>query len=200
MSGKPVSQFAATEIGQGRVVDPRAHYKDHFKQEAKQVTEYLTGIHHARKLDFMQVGYSDTITKLSKLQADKPVVLQQPVAPEPAKTSTNTAADLIRLRQWEQQMSSTIAKESNDNRMKRYKNREVGRKASVNEIMTGKFTSMGEEKHGLGYDLFPQKCTHTQILAMTHSLAMPSADVIPAPPPPRRKWLGEGMGWSEHMS
>ena len=195
---KPVSQFAVTEIGQGRVENPRAHYKDHFRAEAAQVTEYLQGIHHARKLDFMQVGYSDTIGKLSKMQAEVPVVLQKPADPEPRKTSTTTAAEAMKLREWESRMSSTIAKESSDNRLKRYKNREVGRKSTVNAIMAGQFE--GENRVGLGYDIFPQRCTHTQILAMTHSLAMPSADIIPAPQPPRRKWLGEGVGWSSELS
>ena len=195
---KPVSQFAATEIGQGRTKSDREHYKDHFRKEAAEVTNYLQGIHHARKLDFMQVGYGDTINKLSKFQAEVPVVLTKPAAPEPGKTSTNTQADLIKLQEWESRMSATIAKESHDNQMKRYKNRGVGRKATVNEIMAGKFDE--KPKIGLGYDIFPVGCTHTQILAMTHSLAMPSADKIPDPPPPRRKWLGEGVGWSEHKS
>lgn len=195
---RTVSRFAATEIGQGRTVDERAHYKDHFKAEAAQVSQYLQGIHHARKLDFMQVGYSDTIGKLSKMQTNVPVVLQRQPEPEPRITSKNTQSDAIKLAAWERQMNSTIAKESHDNQMKRYRNREVGRKATVNEIMAGRFQD--PEKHGLGYDIFPQRCTHTQILAMTHNLAMPSADVIPAPPAPRRKWLGEGVGWSDEKS
>jgi len=194
MAARPVSQFAVTEIGQGRVASDRAHHKDHFRKEAQDVTAYLQGIHHARKLDFMQVGYSDTVAKLSKFQQEVPVVLTKPASPEPAKTSTNTAADAIKLKQWEQQMSATIAKESHDNQMKRYHNREVGRKAAVNEIITG---VGGTIKSGLGYDIFPQKCTHTQLLAMTHSLAAPRADIVPAPPPPRRRWLGEGVGWSD---
>jgi hypothetical protein len=52
-------------------------------------------------------------------------------------------------------MRKTIAKESHDNLMKRYENREKGRKATVNEIMSGRFS--GPEKHGMGHDIFPQK-------------------------------------------
>ena len=161
---KSVSQFAATEIGQGRTVDARVGFKTHFKDEAAKVTEYLQGIHHARKLDFMQVGYSDTITKLSKMQSNVPVALtreDESIHASNKVTSKNSMSESVKLRQWEEGMSKTIAKESHDNLMKRYENREKGRKATVNEIMSGRFS--GPEKHGMGHDIFPQKVCFTSV-------------------------------------
>ena len=187
-----VSRFSATEIGQGRTVDDRAHFKEHFKEEAKVISQYLQGVHHSRKLDWMQVGYDETSVKLSKMQQNVPVVLKRPEAEAPRMTSKDTAAKLITLRAHEEEMNRTIARESHNNQLKRYHNREVGRRAVADEVMAGKGPP---SKFGLGFDIFPQRCTHTQVLAMTHCLAMPSADVIPAPPAPRRKWLGEGVGW-----
>lgn len=161
---KSVSQFAASEIGQGRTDDARVGFKTHFKEEAAKVTEYLQGIHHARKLDFMQVGYSDTITKLSKMQSNVPVALtreDESIHASNKVTSKNTKSESVKLRQWEEGMNKTIAKESHDNLMKRYENREKGRKATVNEIMSGRFS--GPEKHGMGHDIFPQKVCFTSV-------------------------------------
>lgn len=43
--------------------------------------------------------------------------------------------------------------------------------------------------------IFPQKATHTQILAMTGSLKAPDANKIPPEVPRNKKWLGDGKGW-----
>lgn len=178
---KTVSQFAATEIGQGRTVDARAAFKTHFKDEAAKVTEYLQGIHHARKLDFMQVGYGDTVNKLSKMQSEVPVILardDESIHASNKVTSKNTISEAVKLRQWEEGMSKTIAKESHDNLMKRYENREKGRKATVNEIMSGRF--YGPEKHGMGHDIFPQKVRPLFYLSSKHVLLLTSLHLLSA--------------------
>lgn len=43
--------------------------------------------------------------------------------------------------------------------------------------------------------LFPQKATHTQILALTGTLKAPDANIIPPRVPRPKKWLGDGKGW-----
>ena len=46
--------------------------------------------------------------------------------------------------------------------------------------------------------LYPQKATHSQILAMTGSLKAPDPNIVPPLIPRGRKWLGEGIGWQEN--
>ena len=80
MSGrKPVSQFSATEIGQGGGGDPFEFQRKHFREEAGRVSEYLQGVHPARKIGHMQVNYSDTVNRMSKMQAEVPTALQPQV-------------------------------------------------------------------------------------------------------------------------
>ena len=116
---RTVSRFAATEIGQGRTTDDRAHFKEHFKQEGRQISEYLQGVHHSRKLDWMQVGYDETSQKLSKMQASIPVVLKKLQTESPQMTSKDTASKMITLRALEEQMNKTISLESYNNQLKR---------------------------------------------------------------------------------
>ena len=187
--GRKVSPWAATEIGHGSGggVD-NSHIRKHFREEGLVISDFLKGSHPARKLGHMQVNYSDTCTKLSKFQETKPTVLTKPPAPVPGKKSKNTELEQTRLRATEDAMNMAVRQEQSNNWLKRMHNREMGRKAQVNEIMAGTAPKPKVE-------LFPQKCTHTQILAMTGTLAAPRADIIPEPPLPRKKWLGEGVGW-----
>jgi hypothetical protein len=60
-----------------------------YKKEAKNVSEFLTGIHHSRKLPSMQINYSETVKKLSKCQSKVSVALEPPKPAEPAKHSKN---------------------------------------------------------------------------------------------------------------
>ena len=94
------------------------------------------------------------------------------------------------MRDYEQKMSQTISNEFQWNHSKRMYNREVGRKAAVNEVMAG--TAPPPK-----YVLFPQKMNHSQMLAMTKSIAAPDAR-IPAPSVKvGKKWGGDGVGWLE---
>lgn len=45
------------------------------------------------------------------------------------------------------------------------------------------------------HQLYPQKASHQQILAMTGSLKAPDARIIPPRMAKTRKWLGDGVGW-----
>jgi len=165
-----------------------SHIRKHFREEGGRVTEYLKGSHHARKLSHMQVAYGDTVGKLSNFQEQVPTVLKKPEVAMRQTMSKNTEVEQMRLRQAEDTMNVAVKSEQQNNWLKRMHNREVGRKAQVSDIMAGTAPYPKVE-------LFPQKCTHSQILAMTGTLAAPRADIIPAAPAPRKKWLGEGEGW-----
>jgi len=197
-----VSPFAATEIGHntgGSLNAGRQFMRQHFKEEAAQVTQYLTGIHHARKIGHMQVNYSDTVDKMSASQAAKSTsTIQVPQTDasgfggghggQARPQSKTTQADRQAYSQWVDQMNTQVAAEQSLNHRKRLHNREVGRKALVHDVMAGTAPIPKVE-------LYPQGVTHTQMLAMTGTLAMPSASIIPPHQPPRKKWLGEGEGW-----
>ena len=186
---KKRSPFSATEIGQGAKSVQNDRNKQHFREEAAQVTDFLRGVHHARKLGHMQVNYSDTVGKLSKIQATVPVLLQEPKQPDPPHSiSKNHETVIVKRKEFEESMNRNIGNESSLNQLKRMNNREIGRKAVVNEVMNG----TGAIPKNL---LFPQKATHMQILAMTGSLCMPDANTVPARITRGVKWLGEGVGW-----
>ena len=187
---KPVSQFSATEIGQGGGGDPFAFQKKHFREEAGRVSQFLQGVHPARKIGHMQVNYAESVNKLSKMQQEVAVVLKPQPASQTKMMSTNSAADSLKMSQVMDQMGKDVASERSRNYLKRTHNREVGRKAIVDEVMAGRAPIPKVE-------LYPQGVTHTQMLAMTGTLAMPSPHTIPAPQPPRKKWMGEAIGWGE---
>ena len=187
-TGRKVSPWAATEIGHSTVGPDNSSIKNHFREEGLKITDYLKGSHHTRKLSHMQVNYSSTVGLLSQMQEEKPTVLRKPETETQKTMSKNTEVEQMRLRAAEDAMNSSVKIEQQNNWLKRMHNREVGRKAQVNEIMAGTAPMPKVE-------LFPQKCTHSQILAMTGSLAAPSPHNIPAAPLPRKKWMGEGIGW-----
>jgi hypothetical protein len=185
-----VSPFAATEIGHSKSGDSSnfAFMKQHFREEAGQVTKYLRGVHHARKIGHMQVAYSETIEKMSKAQVEKPVVLAPQAPPAARVTSKQTSQDQMQYAQLMQTMNASVASEQSLNFKKRLHNREVGRRAILNDVMAGTAPIPKVE-------LYPQGVTHTQMLAMTGTLAMPSAHTLPPEPKARKKWMGEGEGW-----
>ena len=209
---KKTSPFSATEIGQNNSTGYGPLIRSHFREESKVVCEQLQGIHYARKLGFMQVNYSDTVNKMSDFQKIKPVTLDGTLTTTSHSntnslnsTMTNTHGHKqdntngigynnfsmnksMKMREYEAQMAKNVSEESQLNYRKRLYNREVGRKAAVNEIMAG---SAPMPK----YVLFAQKMNHNQILAMTGSLAAPDARNVPPLVPKRKKWLGEGVGW-----
>jgi len=183
-----VSPFAATEIGHsGTGGNDFSYAKKHFRQEAQEVGSYLTGIHHARKIGHMQVNYGETVAKMSKAQESVALTLKPPQKPATRVQSKQTAADQQNYSQLMSSMNSTVKQEQGDNYLRRLHNREVGRKAVINDVMAGTAPIPKVE-------LYPQGVTHTQMLAMTGTLAMPTP-TVPAAQPPRKKWLGEGVGW-----
>ena len=68
----------------------------------------------------------------------------------------------------------------------------MGRKAVVDSIMTG------TAPLGKTY-IFAKGQDHNSVLAMTGTLAMPAADKEPPYIPVGRKWLGDGVGFSNPM-
>jgi hypothetical protein len=107
-----------------------------FKSESKEVIAYLQGIHHTRKISHMQVNYSSTVDKLSKLQQNIPTY----VTSTPSATSNNTLGrresevSKVKLYEYQAGMSAGIAKEKDINETKRIYNSACGRKSVVNEV------------------------------------------------------------------
>lgn len=128
MATKVTSQFSATMIGHQPTTDRNAMSRKVFSEEALQVSQYLQGVHHSRKISHQQVNYSSTVEKLSKLQERIPVYLQKEV-PKVHGVESNPA-----IRQQHELMKEYIVKEKNVNERKRLYNREVGRTAVVDKV------------------------------------------------------------------
>ena len=165
-----VSPWAATEIGHSASGNDFSYAKNHFRQEAQEIGTYLTGIHHARKLGHMQVNYGETVSKMSKAQESVALTLKAPAKPPQRVQSKQTAADQQSYSQLMTSMNNTVRQEQGDNYLRRLHNREVGRKAIINDVMAGTAPIPKVE-------LYPQGVTHTQMLAMTGTLAMPTPTV-----------------------
>jgi hypothetical protein len=99
-----------------------------FTREAKEISTFLEGNHHSRKIAHQQVNYSDTVAKLSKMQTQTPVYLQNTDNRHQESNQTTKMSD------YQQKMSDNIRVERDLNERKRLYNREVGRKAVVNEV------------------------------------------------------------------
>ncbi len=132
--GKTVSPFSATMIGSSSnnsFQDARVK----FREEAKEITQYIQGVHHSRKNPYSQVFYSGTVEKLSKFQGTVPVSVA-PEAPKaaPAHLSRDSAARAMNEQQFRESMKQSIVEETFINRRKKLYNREVGRKAVINEV------------------------------------------------------------------
>ena len=183
-----VSPWAATEIGHSSSNGNDFTFaKNYFCKEAVEIGDYLKGKHHAGKIGHMQVNYSETVNKMSKAQGQRPMNIAQSPGTAKKVQSKNTVADQMKYTQVVESMNKSVAKESSENYLRRLHNREVGRKAILNDVMAGTAPIPKVE-------LYPQGVTHTQMLAMTGTLAMPTP-TVPAAQPPRKKWLGDGEGW-----
>ena len=166
------------------------NHREVFEKEAKEVSEYLRGVHHSRKIGHQQVNYSDTVAKLGKFQADVPVYTPKQEESQLSTTQGfgNTAAG-FKLKEYNDKMSGYICQEKDMNDRKRIFNRETGRKAVVNEIISGTGAIPTKQL------LFPQKATHTQVLAIAGTLKAPDARIVPPRIARGKKWLGDGVGW-----
>lgn len=170
--GKPISQFSAAMIGaSGHNKFEETRQK--FREEAKEITSYIQGVHHSRKNSHNQVYYSSTVEKLSKFQGNIPVTVSEaPPKPLPTHVSKDTTIRAMNEQSFMDNMKSSIASETFMNQRKKLYNREVGRKAVVAAIFNG--TAEMPSKV-----IFPQKATHNQILGMTGSLKAPNPHIIP---------------------
>jgi len=185
------SQFSAVNIGLTNGNDRHRDARRYFKEESMQVTEHLKGVHHARKLPDMQVQYSSTVDKMSKYQGEKPTYLQKkPEELKPGAVWHHGADSHMKYAQFQESMNSTVHRESDLNERKRRFNKEVGRKAAVDGIISG--TAPAGKVH-----LFAKGASHTSILAQCGTLSMPDPRKEPPFVPKGRKWLGEAIGWSD---
>lgn len=188
---RPVSEFSAVNIGLKPPSKEAASMQAQFRAEAQNVTHFLQGIHHSQKLGHPQVNYSETVSKLSKINADGQYEARTTTfrpAPQP-KWGTAHETLMAKNEERTQNMNEYVKAESVWNQRKRAYNKEVGRVAVVNKILSGT-ASMPKNA-----PLFPVGASHVQILGLTNSYAAPDARK-PAPSVPKvRKWMGEGVGW-----
>jgi hypothetical protein len=146
----------------------------------------------------MQVNYSSTVQRLSnglvKQNSNNMSGLisgndHRAPPPKPVRnTSGDTAQAIIKMSDFQNQMSGHTHKEHGFNERKRVFNRETGRKSMVEEIFQG--TAPAQK-----CEIFPQKITHSQMLAMTGNLAAPDARKEAPEIRKGKKWLGDGVGW-----
>lgn len=141
----------------------------------------------------MQVNYSSTVQRLSnglvKQNSNNMSGLISGNDPKPVRNvSGDTAQAIIKMSDFQSQMSAHTHKEHGFNERKRVFNRETGRKSMVEEIFKG--TAPVQK-----CEIFPQKITHSQMLAMTGNLAAPDARKEAPEIKKGKKWLGDGAGW-----
>ena len=125
---KKVSPFSATQIGAVENVGNRQQIRTQFKEEAKVVNEELKRIHHSRKIAHMQTFYPNTIVSLSAAKAEPGFTQQKPVV------DAQQSAKVMKQSEFFASMNSNIHDEHHINHRKRAFNREVGRKAVVDEV------------------------------------------------------------------
>ena len=110
-------------------------HREIFESEASEVSTYLRGVHHSRKIAHRQVNYSDTVAKLGKFQQEVPVYLQKTDTISHSTTqSFGNTANGFQMQAYTDKMGTYILQEKDMNDRKRLYNREVGRKAIVNEV------------------------------------------------------------------
>lgn len=105
--------------------------------EAQQVSGYLKGIHHSRKISHLQVNYPETVEKLSKLQdmrAQTAHYSTKSILPRSASQEIVYQRKQFRLKDFEQTMNSHVKQEKFINFRKKEFNRETGRKAVANQV------------------------------------------------------------------
>lgn len=105
--------------------------------EAQQVSGYLKGIHHSRKISHLQVNYPETVEKLSKLQdmrAQTAHYSTKSILPRSASQEIVYQRKQFRLKDFEQTMNGHVKQEKFINFRKKEFNRETGRKAVANQV------------------------------------------------------------------
>eukprot|EP01040_Poterioochromonas_malhamensis_P002152 gene2152-2293_t len=193
---KSVSSLSATMIGAHEEYSNPG--REIFIQEAREITAYIKDIHHSRKISHQQVNYPETVQKLSNILSEKSFQsfssgnqLNQPMARTETDfhKSMNLEARTMKLKEHQQKMIDHMKTERHINERKRLYNREIGRKAVVNQILSGSGPLTKSP-------IFPQKASHEQILAITGTLHAPNPFLIPPEVPRPKKWRGDGEGWS----
>ena len=166
--------------------------------EAREITQFMGGIHHSRKIAHQQVSYSETVKKLSEIQTKRigsPTLQRYPntyeIEVRRGEEHHQRAQQYknMKLREYEEKMKTHILEEKFINTRKKEYNRETGRKAIVNQVISGTAPMPN-------HVLFPHGATHEQILAMTGTLKVPDARIVPPEVPKLRKWKGDGVGWN----
>lgn len=164
--------------------------------EAKEITKLMGNIHPSRKISHQQVNYPETVQRLSdiiSLKSNAPSNTMQSFPSQTTFGSTDRRSEVMntrsmKLTEYQEKMKEAVEKEHSINHRKRVYNREVGRKAVVNQVLAGK----GPVPKTF---LFPVTASHEQILALTGTLTAPNPNIIPPEVPRTKKWLGENVGW-----
>ena len=131
---RPVSQWSAVNIGLQKPSEETKSVNDQFREEAHRVTKYLAGVHHSQKQSHAQTNYSETILKLRKVGQEPQVYVKRP---PPVRTfSSNHDMVVRRQEDTTEAMNKNAFAEHDLNHRKRAYNREVGRVAVVNSVIT----------------------------------------------------------------
>lgn len=110
-----------------------------YVDEAKEIATAMRRVHHSRKLSHQQVYYPETVKKLGQIQSahDQSRTTRSATASAESRREESSAvyqAKEMKLRDFQQRFTEHIKKEHFINHRKRNYNREVGRKAVVNQV------------------------------------------------------------------
>ena len=129
------SQFSACMIGVHDKGSQNNAVNSAYKAEAKEVANYLTGVHHARKLPAMQLNYAETVGKLSRLQNSKPLTVEPPAtATATQHRSKDSAMQVLNQTEYLSKMKADLSREVNVNNRKKNYNFSMGQTSNVSQV------------------------------------------------------------------
>lgn len=182
------SPFSATMIGihdNNKSTNSPSSPAQVYKKESKEVLSFLEGVHHSRKISHQQVNYADTVQKLSRMQSSVPTYTQN-IVNKPQENIVHS----MKYKEFNDKMNGNTRTEQDLNYRKRLYHREIGRVSAVDGILSGKAPPSVDR-------IFPQKASHTQVLAITGTLKAPNANIQPPTVPRPKKWMGDDAGWEK---
>ena len=167
MTSQRTSEFSSVNIGLSKGRDPHAAMREHFKQEAQEVFKATKNIHHTRKDPHMvnecllkvlkiptnqyyinstqQTQYANTVQIMSSYLQERTAQRESnssnsgTIVATPSSTlnQTSSTSAPANYKEYVAKMNKSVHEEYNINDRKRRYNKEMGRKACVDEIMTG---------------------------------------------------------------
>ena len=136
-SRKQPSPWSVTMIGVNQGKGTGSSVKQYYVNESKELTKFIGGVHHSRKISHQQVNYGETVKKLSKMQEKVPTYRTQEMNTNPLETTKPAPNE--KYQEYQARINSTVKSESGLNFKKRLYNREAGRVSQVNEVLIKTF-------------------------------------------------------------